>query len=190
MEQKMTKILKWVGGAGLAAALGLVLFGLSGALGASDAAAESPPAPPAKFAGSVLVDGAAPAAGTVIEAKIGSASCGVATVFLSGAEARYVLEVPALDPAKTPNCGTEGGSVTFYVGGKMASQTGSWLNYQLNVLDLTVVTPTEAPTPQPPSVGSGLAGNGSIDATWLFAALGLGAIAFGIAGAQAVRRSR
>jgi len=186
----MTKILKWLGGASLATALGLLLFGLGGAFGASDAAAESPPAPPAKFAGSVLVDGAPPAAGTVIEAKIGSASCGVATVFYSGSEARYVLEVPALDPNKTPNCGTEGASVTFYVGGKMASQTGSWLNYQLNELDLTVVTPTEAPTPKPPDTGTGTMDGGSVNATWLFAALGLGALAFGAAGLQAVRRSR
>lgn len=188
----MTKILKWLGGAGFAAVLGLVLFGLSGALGVSDAAAESPPAPPAKFAGSVLVDGAAPAAGTVIEAKIGDAACGVATVFLNGAEARYVLEVPALDPGKNPNCGTEGASVKFYVGGKMAGQTGSWLNYQLNELDLTVVTPTSAPTPTPkaPDTGTGTADGGSVNATWLFAALALGVAAFGAAGVQAARRSR
>lgn len=183
----MTKILKWLGGASFAAVLGLVLFGLSGALGVSDAAAESPPAPPAKFAGSVLVDGVAPAAGTVIEAKIGDASCGVATVFLSGAEARYVLEVPALDPGKNPNCGTEGASVKFYVGGKMASQTGSWLNYQLNEVDLTVVTP---PTPKAPETGTGSVDGGSVNATWLFAALALGVAAFGAAGVQAARRSR
>lgn len=188
----MTRILKWLGGAGLAGALGVFLFGLSGTIGASNAAAESPPAPPATFTGSVLVDGAAPAAGTVVEAKIGSASCGVTTVFLSGSEARYNLEVPALEPNNHPDCGVEGATVDFYVGGRKAQQTGSWLNYQLNKVDLTVVTPTTTvtATPKPPSTGNGVAGDTTGGSSWLFAMLGLGVIAFGVSGFAVARRAR
>ena len=203
MEHKvMTKVFKWLGGA----VAGIALFGAVGVMGASEVAAESPPAPPAKFAGSVTVDGQPAAPGTVIQARIGSASCGVDTVFMSGAEARYTIEVPALDPGANPNCGTEGGSVTFWVGDQMAKETGSWLNYQLNILNLTVVSATETPTetttpttpttpgtpntPVPPATGSGVTGNSAgASATWLFAAVALGAVAFGAAGVAAARRS-
>lgn len=195
----MTKVFKWLGGA----LAGIALFGAVGVLGASDVAAESPPAPPAKFAGNVTVDGQPAAPGTVIQARIGGVSCGVDTVFMSGAEARYTIEVPALDPGATPNCGTEGGSVSFWVGDRMAQETGSWLNYQLNILNLTVVTATETPTetpgtgtpttpstPVPPRTGSGVdATSGSTSVTWLFAAVAFGVVAFGAAGAAAARRS-
>lgn len=191
----MTKVFKWLGGA----LAGIALFGAVGVLGASDVAAESPPAPPAKFAGNVTVDGQPAAPGTVIQARIGGVSCGVDTVFMSGAEARYTIEVPALDPGANPNCGTEGGSVSFWVGDRMAQETGSWLNYQLNILNLTVVTATETPgtgtpttpsTPVPPATGSGVTGtSGSTSVTWLFAAVAFGVVAFGAAGAAAARRS-
>lgn len=200
MEHKvMTKVFKWLGGA----LAGIALFGAVGVLGASDVAAESPPAPPAKFAGNVTIDGQPAGPGTVIQARVGDASCGVGTVFMSGAEARYTVEVPALDPGATPNCGTEGASVSFWVGDQMAQETGSWLNYQLNILNLTVVSATETPTetetpttpgtpntPVPPATGSGITGNSaSTSATWLFAAVAFGAVAFGAAGAAAARRS-
>lgn len=198
MEHKvMTKVFKWLGGA----VAGIALFGAVGVMGASDVAAESPPAPPAKFAGNVTIDGQPAGPGTVIQARVGDASCGVGTVFMSGAEARYTLEVPALDPGATPNCGTEGASVSFWVGDQMAQETGSWLNYQLNILNLTVVSETETPsetpttpgtpnTPVPPATGSGVTGNSaSTSTTWLFAAVALGVVAFGAAGAAAARRS-
>ena len=137
----MTKVLRMLAGGGLAAVLGAVLFGFSGAFSAHEAAAESPPNPPSRFAGSVLVDGAAPAAGTAITAMIGSTTCGVTTVQMNGSEARYVLDVPALDPGATPNCGTDGAVVKFYIGDKLAAETGTWANYQLSVLNLTYTTP-------------------------------------------------
>jgi hypothetical protein len=62
----MTKVLKLLGGGSLAAVLGIVLFAASGALGVSTVSAESPPSPPARFVGSVKVDGAAVASGTLI----------------------------------------------------------------------------------------------------------------------------
>ena len=186
----MTKILKRLGGVGLAAVLGVVLLGATAAL------AESPPNPPSRFVGSVLVDGAQPAAGTTIEAKIGSTTCGVTTTFNASGESRYVLDSPALDPGANPNCGTDGAVVTFFVGGKKADQTGSWKNYQLNTVNLTVTTPTVAPsatasaTPKAPTTGSGPSTGSETSATWLFVALGLGALAFGVGGVTAARRSR
>jgi hypothetical protein len=194
----MTKVLKMLGSIGLAAVMGVAL------LGASVALAESPPNPPARFAGTVLVDGVKPAPGTVIEARIGSTSCGTTSTFDQGGNANYVLDVPALDPGATPNCGTENAAVSFFVGGKLASQTGSWKNYQLNVLNLTVVTPTATPTGGTPGAGTAtptvkapsVGTNGPVDASesstaiLLFAALGLGAVAFGVGGAAVARRSR
>ncbi len=136
------------------------------ALTASGALADSPPSPPARFAGTVTLNGAPAAPGTTIEALIGSATCGTATVFTSGNESRYALDSPALDPAATPNCGTDGAAVTFRVGGVPAAETGSWKNYQLNILNLTAggaTTPTASPsgsvtarTPGAPVTGSGV----------------------------------
>lgn len=194
MEQRnMTKLSRWLRGTAAAAIASITLVGFAGAFNASDAAAESPPAPPASFAGKVTIDGKAATAGTVIQAKIGSASCGVATVYLVGSEARYNLEVPALEPNASPNCGVDGAKVTFVVGDKVAQETGSWLNYQLNILDLTVVSPTATPvaTPKPPTTGSGLeATEGGASAVWLLVVLGLGVAAFSVAGTVAARRGR
>jgi len=186
----------------VAVVLGALLFGLSG-FNAPQASAETPPAPPARFTGTVTVDGAAVAAGTLIEARIDGATCGVTTTFMSGSSARYVLDSPADQPGAA-GCGAESKAVSFYIGGKLAAQTGSWANYQLNLVDLTYVTPTPTPTatatataepttpsatPKPPSTGTGTE-SGSSAATILFAALGLGALAFGMGGVLATRRSR
>lgn len=126
---------------------------IAAAMMVSVAGAQSPPNPPARFVGNITVDGAPATAGTLVEARIGAVTCGATTVFMSGSEARYVLDSPASDPAQNPNCGTDGSTVTFYVAGKQAAQTGSWANYQLNTVNLTVTTaattPTAAPTAAP-----------------------------------------
>jgi hypothetical protein len=184
----MTKFLKLLGASGLAAVLGLVLFG-------AVAFAESPPSPPSRFTGTVTVDGKPATPGTTVEAHIGSTTCGVASVTANGAESRFLLDSPALDPGANPNCGTDGATVTFFVGGKQAAETGTWHNYQLNTVNLTVVTITPtasatAATPKPPVTGSGVSADGSGTAVWLYALLGLGALAFGVGGAAAARKSR
>ncbi len=183
----MTKVLKLLGGGMLAAVLGVALF-------ASVAFAESPPNPPARFVGSVLVDGQAPAGGTLIEARIGSSTCGATTVFAANGEARYAVDSPALDPGANPNCGVDGAVVTFYIGGKKANETGTWHNYQLNTVNLTYTTPTpsasESPTQKPPVTGTTGPATDSSSPTWLFAVLGLGALAFGVGGATVARRAR
>ena len=196
----MTKVLKLLGGGSLAVALGMILFA-SGAFSATSVSAESPPSPPARFVGSVKVDGANATAGALIELRIGTSTCGVTSVFMSGSEARYAVDSPALDPGATPNCGVDGAVVNFYVGGRQANETGVWHNYQLNTVNLTVTTPTPtasttpgagtpASTPKPPTTGGGTATSSDTTAVWLYAALGLGAIAFGVGGTAVARRSR
>jgi hypothetical protein len=159
--------------------------------------AESPPNPPSRFVGNVTVNGAPATAGTTIEAKIGSTTCGTTTVFISGSEARYVLDSPALDPGANPNCGTDGAAVTFFVGGQKANETGSWKNYQLNTVNLSVTpaattpsgtAPTVTATPRAPSTGN----SGAADTTpagWYLAVAMLGVLGFAGAG-FAVTRSK
>ncbi|MFN0093194.1 MAG: hypothetical protein ACKVVT_00235 [Dehalococcoidia bacterium] len=205
----MTNLKRMLAGSGLAAVLGAIVLGFTGSFGAHEAQAESPPNPPARFAGSVKVDGAAPPAGTRIEARIVSATCGVTVTFNTGAESRYVLDVPALDPGSSPNCGTDGAVVTFFIGDKQAKETGSWKNFDLNPVNLTYTTPptataTASPsatptsggggggggaTPRPPATGNGL-DSGSGSNAVLFGLIGLGVLAFAAGGAVAARRSR
>lgn len=201
----MTKALRFLAGGGLVVALGLVLISVAGVFNASSVSAESPPGRPARFAGSVTVDGAPVPSGTRIEARINNSTCGVTTTFNSGSEARYVLDVPALDPGASPNCGTDGAAVSFWIGDRQARETGSWKDFDLNVLNLSYVTPptptpaasvTTTPgggsgpavTPRPPATGN--AGLGGGESTLLLVGLGVVALAFGAAGAVATRRSR
>lgn len=189
----MNKMFRKLGAGGLGVAAGVLLLGFSGVATVS---AESPPNPPARFAGTVTVNGAPAAAGTTVEAKIGSTTCGVTTVFSQGGNGNYVLDSPALDPGANPNCGTENAAVSFFVGGQKANETGSWKNYQLNQLNLTVTTATAtptgtaSPTPKAPVTGSGSMSESGSSSTWMFAILGLGALAFGATGVAAARRSR
>lgn len=209
----MTKVFKWLGGSVAAVVGGIALLAASGGLSATDVAAQSPPTPPARFVGTVTVDGQTAAAGTLIEARVGSATCGTTQVDSDG---RYTVDVSAQQPA-APNCGTDGAVVVFYIGGKLAEQSGTWRNYDINIVNLTYTTPTPVPsvtvtttaspsasvtgtattpggggtgaTPRPPSTGTGAAtDNGS--AVWLFVLLGTGALAFGVGGATVARRSR
>lgn len=208
----MTKVMKWLGGSVAGVLGGIVLLGASGTFNATDAAAESPPNPAARYVGTVLVDGQKPPSGTVIEARVGSSSCGVGTTYSQGSDIWYKVDVPALDPGATPNCGTDGALVTFYIGGKLANESGAWRNYDINIINLTYTSPTPTPaaspsasasasvttgtggggggaTPRPPSVGTGSQG-GNTSAVWLFALLGAGALAFGAGGAAVARRSK
>lgn len=183
-------------GSGLAKVAGVVLLGLSSVLGVTAALADSPPAPPARFAGTVVVNGTPATPGTSVEVHIGTTTCGVTTVFSQGGNSNYAVDSPALDPDAHPNCGTDGAAVTFWVGGQQATQTGTWHSYQLNLVNLTVVTATPAPsatvapsaTPKGPATGSGSAPAGNSTAVWLFAALGLGAVAFGVGGLTVARK--
>ena len=154
---------------------------------------ETPPvSPPARFAGSVTVNGQSAGPGTAVEARVGGATCGTATAFISSGQARYVVDVFSADAAH-PGCGSDGTSVSFFVGGVQAGQTGTWHNYQLNTLDLTVgAAPTAVPTarptlaPLPPNAGSGPSLSEIVDARLALVMMG----AMTLLGGAALRSRR
>jgi hypothetical protein len=168
----------------------LALTLLATAAFASTAAAQSPPNPPARFAGSVMLNGAPAPAGTTVEARIGSASCGNTTVFMEAGQARYVVDVSALD-SDHPGCGTDGASVSFFVAGQAAG-SGAWRNFDLNQLNLNAQaasptatatatsTATTPVTPIAPQTGSGGTTGGDSEPLIAIAGLGLVAAAIGI----------
>lgn len=181
-----------------------VTAALGAAMVVSIAAAQAPPNPPSRFVGTVSVNGQPAASGTVVEARIGGATCGTTTVFTANGQSRYTLDSPALDPAQAPGCGADGATVTFFVGGQQAAQTGTWRNYQLNTVDLTAggqattatpttptsVATTPATTPRAPVAGNFAGssdGSGAplLEIALVAAALGLG----GVALAARTRRS-
>ena len=191
----MTKFLRMLGAAAVTVVAGSLLLGASGAF------AQSPPSPPSRFVGTVTLNGATAPDGTVVTAKVNGNACGSGNV--SGGN--YKVDVPAADPAATVQCGKDGDTVTFFVNGAQAAQTGTWHNYALGQVNLTATTSTATATPsattppststaQPsstpkgPNTGSGVAGGGSSAPAWLFALLGLGAVAFGIGGVAAAKR--
>jgi IPT/TIG domain len=153
--------------------------------------------PPARFAGRVVVNGGVAPTGTGIQAYIGSALCGSSTVFPSGGDTRYVIDVAVADGTH-PGCGADGATVTFWVGGSQA-QSGAWHNYQLTNLDLVVGTtappppapPTlSAPAPRPPNTGSFAAGTSdSGSRSWvLFVLLGTAAMVVATGAMAGMRR--
>ena len=207
----MSKVLRTLlGGGAIAAVLGALLFGYAGIFGAQDVEAQSPPTPPSRFAGTVTLNGAPVPPGTIVSAMIGSASCGSTATFTEAGVSRYVLDVPALEPAGAPNCGTDGAVVSFFIGSVKANETGAWKNFDLTQLNLTATsaTPTASPTasaspttggggggggtatPRPPTTGSGSTIESGSDTNWLFLALGVGAVALAAGGAVVARRSR
>jgi hypothetical protein len=163
---------------------------------ATVAFAQSPPTPPSRFVGSVRVDGANATAGTTIEARIGATTCGVTTVFAASGEARYALDSPALEPTQNPNCGTDGSVVTFFVGGRQANETGTWRNYQLNTVNLTVTTqttpttPGATPTRTPAAPVAGTTGASTSGASMPLMELMLVASALGLVGVGIAARVR
>lgn len=186
----MTKILKALGWS-LTGLVAVALLVASGALRGEEVAAQAPPSRPARFAGNVLVDGVQPAAGTVIEARIGGASCGAGA---ANADGTYLVEVQPIQPA-APTCGVVDLSVVeFWVGGKKANESGVFKDYQANILNLTVTSPTPSPspspTPKPPTTGSGMEEGTGVASTSLLLIIGVVALGLGLGGATVARRSR
>ena len=165
------RVMKWS-----AAMLGLaLLLGVEGMSAGAAIAQGAPPNPPARYAGTVTVDGTAAAAGASVQAWVGGAVCATTAVNAAGT---YVVDVSAA-------CGGAGTTVAFSVDGALATETAAWSNSALNVTNLTVTTPVEEPaaeepaaeepaaeTPAAPATGSGLATTSSTQAM-LLALLGL-----------------
>lgn len=196
----MTKFLRMLGAAAVTVVAGSLLLGASGAF------AQSPPSPPSRFVGTVTVNGAAAKTGAVVTAQVNGNACGSGNVgdASAGGANRYKIDVPAADPAASVQCGKDGDTVSFFVDGVKANETGTWHNYQLGQVNLTVTAATNTPTssatpsstgtavvtstPKVANTGTGVAGGGSSAPAWLFALLGMGAIAFGIGGVAAAKR--
>ncbi len=201
----MTKFLRMLGAAAVTVVAGSLLLGASGAF------AQSPPSPPSRFVGTVTVNGAAAKTGAVVTAQVNGNACGSGNVgdASAGGANRYKIDVPAADPAATVQCGKDGDTVSFFVDGVKANETGTWHNYELGQVNLTVTSSTASPTPSAtssgtpsatntstapsvtpngPNTGSGVAGGGTSAPAWLFALLGMGAVAFGLGGVAAAKR--
>ena len=84
------------------------------------ALADTPPEPPCRFYGTVIVDGAGVADGTVITAMIGGDQLTTATPAEGYSSSTYAIKI-GVDTEYT-----EGATVTFMIGDRAAAQTGTW----------------------------------------------------------------
>lgn len=84
------------------------------------ALADTPPEPPCRFYGTVIVDGAAVADGTVITAMIEGDPLTTATPAEGYSTSTYAIKV-GVDKEYT-----DGATVTFMIGDRAAAQTGTW----------------------------------------------------------------
>ncbi len=207
----MTKVVKALAASGFAV-LAVALFGIAMSSSAQTASAQTPPAAPSAFFGDVSVDGAPVAKGTLIEAVVNGSVCGDGRAGDpgTGGDDNYAIQVRAFDPQGVggEDCGSTGDTVIFYIGGVSAGMvggTGVWNSSTAQRVDLSYTTPTVAPTtsgsttpgagtatstPKAPTTGAGLGTGDSGTATWLYVALGLGAVAFGASGVAVARKSR
>jgi hypothetical protein len=192
------KVLGWKGLAGgaLVAVLALLLASFATSLHSAEA---QPPSPPNRFFGSVTLDGAAAAGGTVVSAEIGGVECG-STAVAVGETYAYVLDV--VSDGEISGCGTAGATITFLVGGNAADQTATYTSGDFTQLDLTASSaPPPTPPPPPPTevpatptivvtpFGSGGDLGGGSGMAWWAIAAGAGVLALaGSAGWTAYRR--
>ncbi|HET7738621.1 MAG TPA: hypothetical protein VFK32_08615 [Tepidiformaceae bacterium] len=210
----MTKVVKALAASGFAV-LAVALLGIAMSSSAETASAQTPPAAPSAFYGDVSVDGAPVAKGTLIEAVVNGSVCGDGRTGDpgTGGDDNYAIQVRAFDPQglNGEDCGSTGDTVIFYIGGVAGGKvggTGVWNSSTAQRVNLSYTTPTVAPTtsgtpgtgtpgagtatstPKAPTTGAGLDTGDSGSATWLYVALGLGAVAFGASGVAVARKSR
>jgi hypothetical protein len=98
---------------------------------------------PSSFNGTVKVDGANVAAGTVVSARINGVQYSSSTVTTYLGDTVYFFDVPGDDPS-TPSVvegGVEGNTIVFSIGGTIADQTGIWHSGTSVELNLTATTP-------------------------------------------------
>ncbi len=101
--------------------------------------------PPARFYGSVTLNGAPAPGGVEIVAYVGDVECGRTTTTDDG---RYVLDVSA--DGSVPGCGTDDATVRFVVNGMPADQTGVFQTGYFIPLDLSVGGAPAAPAQEAP----------------------------------------
>ena len=119
--------------------LGLLLFNVQNAMAV--------PPIPSGFYGTVKIDGANVATGTIISARIGGIEYENTTVLLYGGDTVFSLDVPGDDPetAGIVEGGVQGETIAFFIGSVQANQTATW-QYGTNIsLNLTASS-NHAPT--------------------------------------------
>lgn len=122
-------------------------------------AAHAQPQLPATYYGTASIDGKPPPAGSEVRGLINGKDCtqgapGSRPVAIENGVAEYVILV--VHESQVPGCGRAGATVTFTIGGRLASQTSAW-SADLHQLDLNagsgspipLPTATATPTPRP-----------------------------------------
>lgn len=122
----------------------LILFSIVALLVLTpDTPLRAAPQLPSSFYGTVTVDGANAAAGTLVTAWINGVQYAQTATFTSNGSSVYTLDVPGDDP-ETPGLvegGVTGNTIIFKVGGQTVPQTGTWQtgsNVALNLSRTTV----------------------------------------------------
>jgi hypothetical protein len=96
---------------------------------------------PCTFSGTVLLNGANPAAGTSVSAWINGVEYNLGPVVINLGTAYYAVDVPGDDPATAGiiEGGVEGQTVEFRIGWQAAGQTGTWQSGSPQTLNLAAV---------------------------------------------------
>jgi len=128
--------------------IGISLLVIGAALFAVPSSVLAIPALPSSFYGTVKLNSANVADGTLVQAFIGSLVVAQGYTQMFQGDSYYALDVPSDDSA-TPaiDGGREGDTIAFKVGGITAHETGTWHSGTDVQLNLTV---TSAATPVPP----------------------------------------
>ncbi|MBI2760346.1 MAG: hypothetical protein HYX51_02835 [Chloroflexi bacterium] len=124
-----------------ASAVGMLALSAT-ALGPRSASAQ--PTPPARFFGTVTLNGQPAPNGATVQARVGTNNCGTGTVTAAGATSNYVVDVASV--STMPGCGTDGATVTFTVSGAPAAQTGTFQTGAFISLNLVATAATATPT--------------------------------------------
>ena len=112
---------------------------------------DAPPLPPARFYGTLTLDGSLAPDGTAIDVMIDGVVYATTTVFTyQGQGGLYLIDVPADDPATPPKeGGQEGDIVAFAVTGYSIPQTGIWQSGAVTILNLSGLSISASSTPTP-----------------------------------------
>ncbi len=97
---------------------------------------------PSSFYGTVKLDGANVAVGTIISARIDGVQYASEAASLSGSNTIYSFSVPGDDPdtEEIIEGGVTGDIVVFYIGSYLADQTATWRSGRNTSVNLTAVT--------------------------------------------------
>lgn len=110
----------------------LALFLVLLSVNLSQVAADSPPALPSSFWGTVKVDGENVSEGTIITIKLGDVVLATTQVELFGEDSVYAINIPG-------ETSMEGITIDFFIGGELADQSDTWQSGMNANLNLSIV---------------------------------------------------